>query len=129
MGDGSAGLRRIRPGTRVFAEGPYGAFTGMHRRAPNALLIAGGVGITPIRALLEELAGHVVVLYRVNTDADAVLLRELAALAHRRGAVVHLLSGPPNAAGAYGRCSARTTSPRSCPMCWSGTCSCAGRPG
>jgi ferredoxin-NADP reductase len=102
LGEGSAGLFRIRPGTRVFAEGPYGAFTGMHRRAANALLIAGGVGITPVRALLEELHGHLVVLYRVNSDADAVLLPELHALAHRRGAVVHLLPGPPTATSAYG---------------------------
>src|SRR5439155_6488417 len=42
VGEGSAGLFRIKPGTRVFVEGPYGAFTGMHRRTPNALLIAGG---------------------------------------------------------------------------------------
>jgi ferredoxin-NADP reductase len=102
VGEGSAGLFRIRAGTRVFAEGPYGAFTGLHRRAPNALLIAGGVGITPIRALLEELQGHVIVLYRVNSNADAVLLRELHALAHRRGAVVHLLPGPPNAVSVNG---------------------------
>lgn len=102
LGDGSAGLFRILPGTRVFVEGPYGAFTGMHRRAPNALLIAGGVGITPIRALLEDLTGHVVVLYRVNTEADAVLLPELSALAHRRGAVVHLLAGPPDAVSPNG---------------------------
>ena len=102
LGDGSAGLRRVRPGTWVFAEGPYGAFTGMHRRAPNALLIAGGVGITPIRALLEDLSGHIVVLYRVNSGADAVLMTELSALAHRRGAVIHLLAGPPATAGPYG---------------------------
>jgi predicted ferric reductase len=102
LGAGSAGLRRVRPGTWVFAEGPYGAFTALHRRAPNAVLIAGGVGITPIRALLEDLAGHLVVLYRVSSNADAVFLAELTALAHRRGAVIHLLAGPPAAVGPYG---------------------------
>ena len=50
------------------------------------LLIAGGVGVTPIRALLEEATGPTVVLYRVRTAADAVLLAELQALARRRGA-------------------------------------------
>ena len=94
LGDGSASLRHLQPGTRVFVEGPYGAFTTMHRTRPNTLLIAGGVGITPIRALLEELDGHTVVIYRVNTPQDAVLLDELRGLAHAKGAVLHVVSGP-----------------------------------
>lgn len=94
LGEGSAGLRHVRPGTRVFVEGPYGAFTTMHRTRPNTLLIAGGVGITPMRALLEELDGHVVLLYRVNSARDAVLLDELRALAHSKGAVLHVVTGP-----------------------------------
>jgi predicted ferric reductase len=97
VGDGSAGLRHVKPGTRVFAEGPYGAFTTMHQRRTDALLIAGGVGITPIRALLEDIRGHVVVIYRVSSRNDAVLLRELADLARARGASLHLLAGPANA--------------------------------
>ena len=94
-GDGSAALRHLRPGTRVFAEGPYGAFTTLHRTRPDALLIAGGVGVTPIRALLEELHGHAVVLYRVNTETDAVLHDELRELALAKGAELHLVTGPP----------------------------------
>ncbi|GKQ37435.1 ferredoxin reductase family protein [Streptomyces sp. A012304] len=94
-GDGSAGLRHIAPGTRVFAEGPYGAFTAMHRTRPEAVLVAGGVGVTPIRALLEELHGHAVVIYRVGTDRDAVLYDELRDLAHAKGAELHLVTGPP----------------------------------
>lgn len=102
LGDGSSGLRGLKVGTRVFAEGPYGAFTTIHQRRENALLIAGGVGITPIRALLEDVAGHVVVLYRVGTGSDAVLLSELDTLARARGATVHVLTGPSNAAGPHG---------------------------
>jgi predicted ferric reductase len=102
VGEGSASLRDLKPGTRVFAEGPYGAFTTMHQRRPNALLIAGGVGITPIRALLEDIRGHVVVLYRVNKRDDAVLLDELAHIARARGAVLHLLTGPPTARDEHG---------------------------
>ena len=95
IGTTSAGLRGVPIGTRVFAEGPYGAFTSMHRTKPDTLLIAGGVGITPIRALLEdpELTGDIVVLYRVRTAADAVLLGELENLATTRGARLHLLTG------------------------------------
>ena len=102
LGEGSADIRNIKVGTRVFAEGPYGAFTTMHQQKPNALLVAGGVGITPIRALLEEISGHVVVLYRVRTEHDAVLLPELIGLARARGAVVRVLSGPSDLAGPHG---------------------------
>ncbi|MEV2210259.1 ferredoxin reductase family protein [Streptomyces sp. NPDC050997] len=94
-GDGSAALRHVKVGTRVFAEGPYGAFTALHRTRPEAVLIAGGVGVTPIRALLEELEGHAVVIYRVATDRDAVLYDELRDLALAKGAELHLVTGPP----------------------------------
>ncbi|GAA4530106.1 ferredoxin reductase family protein [Amycolatopsis samaneae] len=102
VGESSAALRSLRAGTRVFAEGPYGAFTTLHQRRPNALLVAGGAGITPVRALLEDIAGHVVVLYRVRTPRDAVLLPELHTLARARGAVIHVLSGPSTAEGPHG---------------------------
>ncbi|MFI6274085.1 ferric reductase-like transmembrane domain-containing protein [Streptomyces sp. NPDC050988] len=93
-GDGTAALRHLKVGTRVFAEGPYGAFTAMHRTRPESVLIAGGVGVTPIRALLEEVQGHAVVIYRVSTDRDAVLYDELRELAQAKGAELHLVSGP-----------------------------------
>jgi predicted ferric reductase len=93
-GAGSAALRHVKVGTRVFAEGPYGAFTALHRTRPESVLIAGGVGVTPIRALLEELQGHAVVIYRVATDRDAVLYDELRELAHAKGCELHLVTGP-----------------------------------
>ncbi|MFI9824951.1 ferric reductase-like transmembrane domain-containing protein [Streptomyces sp. NPDC052013] len=94
VGDTSAGLRHVPVGTRVFMEGPYGAFTSLHRTRPGALLIAGGVGITPVRALLEEeSAGDVVVLYRVRTENDAVLVDEVRELVAARGGRLHLLTG------------------------------------
>jgi predicted ferric reductase len=93
-GEGSAALRHVKVGTRVFAEGPYGAFTAMHRTRPESVLIAGGVGVTPIRALLEEIQGHAVVIYRVATKQDAVLYHELQQLAFDKGAELHLVSGP-----------------------------------
>ncbi|MGW0335981.1 ferredoxin reductase family protein [Streptomyces sp. NPDC003011] len=93
-GDGSSSLRHVKVGTRVFAEGPYGAFTAMHRTRAESVLIAGGVGVTPIRALLEELHGHAVVIYRVATDRDAVLYDELRDLALAKGAELHLVTGP-----------------------------------
>ncbi|MGX6600788.1 ferredoxin reductase family protein [Micromonosporaceae bacterium Da 78-11] len=104
IGVTSAGLRTLRVGNRVFAEGPYGAFTAARRVRGSSLLIAGGIGVTPIRALLadEQLTGDVVVLYRVPTEADAVLLGEIKNLVTVRRARLHLLTGrtgagsPPN---------------------------------
>ncbi|MGV9644007.1 ferredoxin reductase family protein [Streptomyces sp. NPDC003514] len=101
VGSTSAGLRNIPVGSRAFVEGPYGAFTALHRTRPGALLIAGGVGITPVRAMLEErTTGDVVVLYRVRSEADAVLLDEVRRLVERRGGRLHLLTGRTGEAGA-----------------------------
>jgi predicted ferric reductase len=97
VGATSAGLRDLPVGTRVYAEGPYGAFTTLHQTRDATLLIAGGVGVTPIRALLEELTGSIVVLYRVRSLDDAVLLTELQDLARERGAQLHVLPGRTSA--------------------------------
>ena len=95
VGSTSAGLRHLPVGSRAFVEGPYGAFTSVHRTRSGALLIAGGVGITPIRALLEEESGgDVVVLYRVRSENDAVLVDEVRDLVADRGGRLHLLTGP-----------------------------------
>ena len=93
IGETSAGLRDLPVGTRVFAEGPYGALTSMARTRESSLLIAGGIGITPIRSLMEELDGPITVLYRVPTMAQAVLINELQDLARVRGAQLHVLTG------------------------------------
>ncbi len=83
----------IRPGTRVVAEGPFGAFTTALRRRDRVVLIAGGIGITPVRALLEQMGGDVVVLYRVMRDENVVFRDELDRIAAARGARVEYLVG------------------------------------
>src|SRR5579862_6823382 len=77
LGDFTRRIGELRPGTRVLAEGPFGVFTAAARRRDKVLLIAGGIGVTPIRALLDELRGDVVVVYRVLREIDAVLRDEL----------------------------------------------------
>jgi predicted ferric reductase len=88
LGDFTSEIGEIRPGTRVLAEGPFGTFTAAAAKRPKALLIAGGIGITPIRALLDELDGDVVVVYRVVADSDAIFLDELERLAPKLHVVV-----------------------------------------
>ena len=96
VGDYTARLRAIAPGTRVIAEGPFGGFTTAARRRPRVALIAGGVGITPIRALLEDMpgeAGDIAVVYRALRPEDVILRAELDELARRRGAELHYVVG------------------------------------
>jgi predicted ferric reductase len=92
----SEALRRLRPGTAVLAEGPYGSFTAARRRRRRVLLIGAGVGITPMRALFESLPGRpgdVTLVYRASSVEDLVLRQELDDIAAMRGARVHYLVG------------------------------------
>jgi predicted ferric reductase len=101
LGDGSARVQRVPVGTRVMAEGPYGALTAARRRRRDVLLVAGGVGITPMRALFETLPlaqdQDLVLLYRADRRDDIVFRHELDALAAtRRARVVYLLGDNPD---------------------------------
>lgn len=96
-GGHSAALARLRPGTRVWAEGPYGSFTADRRTAPRVLLLAGGVGITPLRTLFETLPGEVTLVYRARRAVDLALRGELDAIAARRRATVHYVLDEPAA--------------------------------
>ena len=110
LGDYTASLRAIPPGTRVIAEGPFGSFTAAARRRPRVALIAGGVGITPIRALLEDMPGgpeDITVVYRAVHDDDVILRTELDELAGRRGVEVHYLLGGHDGRAALARAPAR----------------------
>jgi predicted ferric reductase len=103
LGDFTERLGSVHPGTRVLMEGPLGAFTAERRRAPRAALIAGGVGITPIRALLEDMPGEpgdIAVIYRALDAGDVILRAELEELAHRRGTRVHYVIGDHRGPGA-----------------------------
>ena len=92
LGDHSQALARLRPGTRVFAEGPYGAFTAADSDR-SVLLLAGGVGITPLRAMFATLPGPVTLIYRASSERDVVFRDELDAIAAARGLTVHYLTG------------------------------------
>ncbi|MET8807778.1 ferric reductase-like transmembrane domain-containing protein [Streptomyces sp. NPDC004546] len=95
LGDHSAAVALLRPGTRVWAEGPYGSLTADRATSHHSLLIAAGVGVTPLRALFETLPGEVTLLYRARRAEDLALGAELEAIARWRGAqVLYALNGP-----------------------------------
>lgn len=79
LGDHSRSIAYLKRGTRVFVEGPYGAFTAGRATQPHVVMIGGGVGITPIRALMDEFRNGVQldVIYRASTAQDLVLKEEL----------------------------------------------------
>ena len=80
----------------MILEGPYGVLTGARRTRPKVLLVAGGVGITPLRALLEALPsgrGDLSLIYRARRPEEVVFRDELEAIARARGATIHYLVG------------------------------------
>src|SRR4029077_915641 len=88
VGDHTSDLVRLEPGTRVIVEGPYGAMTAERRVHRKVLLIAGGIGITPLYALLEELdaePGDLTLLYRARLEKDLALREESEQLAAKKG--------------------------------------------
>jgi predicted ferric reductase len=96
LGDGSGRVPGLRPGTRVLVEGPYGVLTAERSTGRRPLLIAAGVGITTMRALLDDLGPAGVgatLLYRVRTQAEVVFRAELDDLARRHGVRVVYLEG------------------------------------
>lgn len=97
LGDHSKDLINLKPGTRVFMEGPYGAFTKNRATRKHVVLVGGGVGITPIRAIAEEFGDTVNIdlFYRVSNESELVLKDELDYLADKYGDSfnVHYLVG------------------------------------
>ncbi len=96
LGDDSAKVAALRPGTRVLIEGPYGALTGEHYRGGGVTMLACGVGITPVTALLHDLPygqGQAHLIYRAHNKSDFTFRDEITRLAESRGLQAVLLPG------------------------------------
>jgi predicted ferric reductase len=96
LGRGTTQIARLRPGTRVWLEGPYGLFTDAGRTAPKLAVVAAGIGITPIRALLEHsrlAPGEATILLRGTSEAETYLLDELTDFAAKREANLYTSLG------------------------------------
>ena len=94
-GDASAATFGLRRGDKVAVEGPYGVVTPDIFAGARPLLIAGGVGVTPVRAMLETLPrnSRPLVLLRARTTADIPHFREICTLTEERGGDVRLVLG------------------------------------
>ena len=71
--------------------------TAARRTRLDVLLVAGGVGITPMRALLETMplapGQRLTLLYRARSQDEVLFRAELEDIARRRGATIHYLLG------------------------------------
>jgi predicted ferric reductase len=97
LGEGSRALAALRPGTRVAIEGPYGRMHSGVRTRAKVTLLAGGIGVTPLRALLEALPqqpGDVTIVYRAPAEPELIFRDEIEDLARVRGAKVWYALGP-----------------------------------
>jgi predicted ferric reductase len=100
LGDFTSAIPEVPVGQRVYIDGPYGAFT-IGNPADMHVLIAGGVGITPMTSMIRTLADRgdprpVILLYG-SKDWESITFREqLEALKARLNlTVVHVLADPP----------------------------------
>jgi predicted ferric reductase len=95
LGDQSRAVARLKPGVRVFVEGPYGTFTRHARQSNSVVLIGAGVGVTPLRALLEDLPRTVraSVVIRASSYSDLVHHEEIKALVDRNGGTLNEVIG------------------------------------
>jgi predicted ferric reductase len=93
-------IPQLRPGTRVLIDGPHGSYR-PRRAAEQFVLIAGGIGITPIISLLRTAADSrdrrpFVLVYGSLRWEHVTFREELARLQQRLALrVVHVLSAPP----------------------------------
>ena len=100
LGKGSAQLAGLRPGTKVAVEGPYGIFSSAARSRNKVVMIGAGIGITPLRALLESTPftpGNATVILRGRSDQELYLGHEILELAREKGATLFHLTGARSA--------------------------------
>ena len=96
LGRGSAQLASLKPGTKVALEGPYGLFSTAARSRNHLVMVGAGIGITPIRALLESTPfqpGNATVILRGHSESELYLGEEILALCQQRGATLFHLTG------------------------------------
>jgi len=97
LGDGSARVASLRPGTKALIEGPYGTLTGETYTGGPVVLLACGIGVTPLLSLLGELPyrpGEATLVYRARNEAEVAFRAELDWFAAHRGVRIVYLLGP-----------------------------------
>jgi len=89
-------IMKMKVGTPVSFEGPYGMLTEASRTTSSAVLIGSGIGITPIRALLEDprfAAVDLTVILRGSDEENVYLWNEVYDLCVAKNASLRVLVG------------------------------------
>ena len=90
----------LAPGTRVWVEGAFGAFTTEGKGAQGFVLVAGGIGIAPMRSMLLTMRDrgdrrHVVLVYAAHDETRAPFRQELERLRdHLNLEIVYVFEAP-----------------------------------
>ena len=79
-------LERIENGASLSVDGPFGSMTLHSNTERPAVMLAGGIGITPFRSMLrhivhEDLPHNVTLIYSARKPAEAAFLHELTEMA------------------------------------------------
>jgi predicted ferric reductase len=103
LGAGSRRISAVPVGTRVSLEGPYGLFSDRARTAPRLAIVAAGIGVTPVRALLEGARiapGEATIVLRASGASETYHWDEIRQLAEAKGATVYTMIGSRARSGA-----------------------------
>ena len=98
LGDYTKRLGELQPGTRVILDGPLGLFIEETSRNEKLLFIAGGIGITPIRSMIGDLARKktdMVLIYGVRTLEDIAFKSEFESLQKLCPFPIHYIISTP----------------------------------
>lgn len=81
LGPFTAKIQTLKPGEKVYVDGPYGSFSiDRYPEAKNIVLVPGGIGVTPIMSMLRSMADRddqrPVKLFYANQTWESVTFQE-----------------------------------------------------
>jgi predicted ferric reductase len=102
LGDFTNIIKNVKPGTKAYLDGPYGVFTtDRYLNSGGFVLIAGGIGITPMMSMLVTAAERqdnrpFLLIYASKTWSDITFREELEKLKTQLDlTIVHVIKEPP----------------------------------
>jgi predicted ferric reductase len=100
LGDFTANIKKLTPGTRAYLDGPYGVFTVDELDAPGFVFLAGGIGISPVMSILRTLADRndqrpVMLFFGAKSEDEITFYEDIEELKNRLNlTVVYILENP-----------------------------------